>query len=255
MDKYKIIPLGVLLIGLLMLLKVEVSAESPFLASQLKLSPSLQSQTNTFGASQYTQDLVEPSPKCEPLNTDVLQLCKDIAYNETRYPNVMKQKSQQEAAADTAFYLPLIRINCSPVLKLFLCTLYAPPCVANYTLTLKPCREMCEKAKSGCEDYMKRFQFSWPEYIDCWRFPAFNGPEACVTDDSYSQQQNMMYQAPPNSNANALPVNNLAGSLAGSLNSRIDSNLLSNLNPEQQQLLLNLLTASSNQQQQSGGLG
>ena len=152
-----------------------------------QLSPSSQLQQQQQLQSSSFQDLSDSSSsKCEPLNTDVLQLCKDIAYNETRYPNFMKQKSQQEAAAETALYLPLIRINCSPVLKLFLCTLYAPPCVKNYTLTLKPCREMCEKAKYGCEDYMKRFSFSWPEYIDCWRFPSFNGPEACVTDESYA---------------------------------------------------------------------
>ena len=151
-----------------------------------QLSPSSQQQQQQLQSSSFQELSDASSSKCEPLNTDVLQLCKDIAYNETRYPNFMKQKSQQEAAAETALYLPLIRINCSPVLKLFLCTLYAPPCVKNYTLTLKPCREMCEKAKYGCEDYMKRFSFSWPEYIDCWRFPSFSGPEACVTDESYA---------------------------------------------------------------------
>ena len=183
-----------LLLVLTTLLFVEVppsEANTSLLSTQLKLSPQ-----SSFSAS--NSDLIDASvnsnAKCEPLNTDVLQLCKDIAYNETRFPNFMKQRTQQEAAADTAFYLPLIRINCSPVLKLFLCTLYAPPCVSNYTLTLKPCREMCEKAKAGCEDYMKRFQFSWPEYIDCWRFPAFNGAEACVTDESYMQQQQQQQQ-------------------------------------------------------------
>ena len=188
----------ILLLLIKSLLKHETNAEQSPFSSQLKLSPSSlqQQQSNNFfnpsslqQQQQQSGDLIDSNSKCEPLNTDVLHMCKDIAYNETRYPNFMKQKSQQEAAADTAFYLPLIRINCSPVLKLFLCTLYAPPCVANYTLTLKPCREMCEKAKLGCEDYMTKFQFSWPEYIDCWRFPAFNGAEACVTDETYTQQQ------------------------------------------------------------------
>jgi hypothetical protein len=197
--------------------------------------------------------------KCEPLNTNVLQLCKNIAYNETRFPNFMKQNTQEEAAADTAFYLPLIRINCSPVLKLFLCTLYAPPCVTNYTLPLKPCREMCEKAKSGCEDYMTRFKFSWPEYIDCWRFPSFNGAEACVTDDSYSHQQFSSPFTP--ASPPALTGNSDNYQLSSNLNQqsqqRLDTNLLSNLNPQQQQFLLNLLTAtgkSSPTRQSSGDL-
>lgn len=95
--------------------------------------------------------------KCEPLNDEILQLCSGIPYNETRFPNFMKHKTQQEAALDTPLYLPLVRLNCSPALKLFLCSLYAPPCVADYQQPLKPCRETCEKAKAGCEHFMKRY--------------------------------------------------------------------------------------------------
>lgn len=158
-------------------------------------------------------DQIESNGKCEPLNTDILRLCKDIAYNETRFPNFMKQKTQQEAAADTDLYLPLIRINCSPVLKLFLCSLYAPPCIRNYPGTLKPCREMCEKAKMGCEDYMKRLSFSWPEYIDCLNFPSFNGPETCVSDENSNtiqqpQQNFKQYSLPPFSNVLNNPMSN-----------------------------------------------
>ena len=189
------------------------------------------------------------SPRCEPLNTDVLQLCKDITYNETRFPNFLKQRTQQEAAADTALYLPLIRINCSPVLKLFLCSLYAPPCVHNYAGTLRPCREMCEKAKSGCEHFMQRFAFSWPDYIDCWRFPSFNGAEACVTDDNYltmtttasapfmppiikpAQPLQFYSHSPPAIQQPQAPTSN-----------KIDTSFFANLTPQQLQMLLNSLT-------------
>lgn len=188
--------------------------------------PQLVDSVNNPAAATYFE--LDSGGKCEPLNTEVLQLCKDIAYNETRFPNFMKQKSQQEAAADTALYLPLIRINCSPVLKLFLCSLYAPPCVRNYSSTLRPCREMCEKAKSGCEDFMKRFSFSWPDYIDCWRFPSFNGPEACVTDENYN--------VPP---ITSPPLQQPAYSLspfANVLNNPINSNFFTSLNAPSQLL-------------------
>ena len=170
--------------------------------------------------------------QCEPLNTEILPLCKDIAYNETRYPNFLKQKSQKEAAEDTALYLPLIRINCSPVLKLFLCSLYAPPCVKNYSSTLKPCREMCEKAKSGCESIMQKYSVPWPDYIDCWKFPSFNGPEACITDENYSSdilghQRTFSLSAPASTN-------------------KLDTSFLKNLTPEQQQFLLNSLIGATN---------
>jgi len=167
----------------------------------LRLNQVSSQLTQSIGIRPYN-DLNQNS-QCEPLDTEILELCKGIAYNETRFPNFMKQKNQQEAAADTRLYLPLIKINCSPVLKLFLCSLYAPPCVEDHASTLRPCREMCQKAKSGCESTMQRLVgFNWPEYIDCWRFPPFHGSDACVTDETYDTQQkntNMYTLAPPNS--------------------------------------------------------
>ncbi|RNA20473.1 frizzled-7-B [Brachionus plicatilis] len=190
--------------------------------------------TNLF---QQRPDSPHTSPtdleQCEPLDTNILPLCKDIAYNETRFPNFLKQKSQQEAAQDTALYLPLIRINCSPVLKLFLCSLYAPPCVKNYSSTLRPCREMCQKAKSGCQDIMKKYSVPWPDYIDCWKFPSFNGPEACITDDNYAQTGAQSHQRTFSLSAPATA-------------SKLDTSFLANLTPEQQQMLLNSLIGATN---------
>ena len=145
------------------------------------LSRSIGSHSLTSSLDEYDSSFT----KCEPLDTDVMKLCKGIAYNETRFPNFMKQKTLKEAAEETELYLPLVRINCSPVLKLFLCSLYAPPCVQNYSSQLRPCREMCEKVKLGCESYMKRYAFNWPDYIECWNFPSFNGAEACIADENY----------------------------------------------------------------------
>jgi len=148
--------------------------------------------------------------KCEPLNADVMLLCKDIAYNETLFPNHFKHKTQQEAAADSIMYLPLVRINCSPVIKLFLCSVFAPPCVKNYSSVLKPCREMCEKARAGCENFMKAISYNWPDHMDCANFPSFNSAEACVTDEYYTNQPHQYRQpaaavqpffAPPQSNS------------------------------------------------------
>nr|QVK45714.1 G protein-coupled receptor [Proales similis] len=159
---------------------------------------------------------------CEPLDSEAIPLCHGIAYNQTRFPNFMKQASQAEAGTATAIYMPLIRIGCSPVLKLFLCSLYAPPCISNFSMPLRPCREMCQKARRGCEDVMQRHGFGWPEYFDCDNFPSFNGPEACVTDESYP------------SSTPVLPTPE-----------RIDASILSRLDPEQLQALLKSITASA----------
>lgn len=181
--------------------------------------------------------------KCEPLNTDLLPICKDLPYNETQFPNFMKQRSQLEASRDTDVYLPFIRINCSPVLKLFLCSLYAPPCIRNYSSGLiRPCREMCERAKSGCDVFMQRYQFTWPDYMDCSRFPSFNGPEVCVNDDYSMMSGQQLKQSPSFSTSNGLgfSVSQPASP------QKLDNNFLANLTPQQQQLLLNSLTSVNN---------
>jgi hypothetical protein len=197
--------------------------------------------------SQLSDLVIDSNYKCEALNTDILPLCKDIAYNETRFPNFMKQKTQQEAATDTNMYLPLIRINCSPVLKLFLCSLYAPPCVKNYSSAIRPCRELCEKAKSGCEDFMKRFSFAWPDYIECNRFPPFNGPEACITDDNYSNQPYAFINQQSQPNKNLYQSSPFALQPASILPSQSDKlgAILTSLTQQQQQILLNSLTSVS----------
>ena len=129
----------------------------------------------------------EETGKCETLDVKLLNMCSNVPYNLTRYPNFMKQKTQQEAANDAILYLPLVRFNCSPVLKLFLCSLYAPPCTENYTNVVKPCRELCEQARSGCEPIIKSFQLEWPEYLNCQRFPSFYSSEACIMDKEQKQ--------------------------------------------------------------------
>lgn len=164
--------------------------------------------------SKFRNQLDNPS-QCQPLNTDIIELCQGIAYNETRFPNFLKQKTQQDASAETSLYLPLVKINCSPVLKLFICTVYAPPCVPDYQTMLKPCRELCQQAKQGCESTMQRLVgFDWPEYIDCWRFPSFHDSEACVTDEkSKPQQQNKLNKYP----ASAFGDKSIANSFMSSL--------------------------------------
>jgi hypothetical protein len=206
--------------------------------------PSLQFASTHMRQNHISDLIIDSSYKCEPLNTEILPLCKDIAYNETRFPNFMKQKTQQEAAVDTNIYLPLIRINCSPVLKLFLCSIYAPPCVKNYSSALRPCRELCEKAKTGCEDFMKRFALAWPDYIECNRFPPFNGPEACITDDNYSNQYSFISQQHSSKQTYQSSPFALQPSQPSS-NNKIDSNFLTSLTPQQQQILLNSLTSVS----------
>ncbi|XP_071776098.2 frizzled-3a [Centroberyx gerrardi] len=65
---------------------------------------------------------------------------------------------------------PMVNLQCSPELRMFLCALYAPVCTEYGRMTL-PCRRLCLQAKSDCYKLMDMFGVSWPEEMDCNRFP------------------------------------------------------------------------------------
>ncbi|KAG5678163.1 hypothetical protein PVAND_007857 [Polypedilum vanderplanki] len=112
--------------------------------------------------------------KCEPIQVSV---CQDIQfYNQTIFPNLLNHTRQDEAALEIHQYLPLIKINCSPNLKLFLCLLYTPICTI-LDHPIPPCRSLCESARN-CEKIMNAYGFSWPEILECSKFPE-DGIDIC----------------------------------------------------------------------------
>lgn len=106
--------------------------------------------------------------QCQPLKVN---MCKGIGYSWVRMPNFFLDKTQKEAEIRMEEFSPLVKNNCSPSLRFFLCLLYAPPCVINMARTIPPCREVCEDARHGCEPFMRRFGYPWPEIMDCTGFP------------------------------------------------------------------------------------
>ena len=128
-------------------------------------------------ASRYDSD-----NRCQPIDT--IPMCKDIPYNSTIFPNLMGNNNQVEAAESITQYNPLMKIKCSDDIQLFLCSMYAPLCTKNWDQPLKPCRDLCESAKKGCESLMKQFGYDWPDAFDCSKLPTGSGEEICLRKDS-----------------------------------------------------------------------
>ncbi|KAK0426347.1 hypothetical protein QR680_009660 [Steinernema hermaphroditum] len=105
--------------------------------------------------------------KCEPITT---QMCIDIPYNMTTYPNSLGHAKQEDAAMELNQYMPLVKVQCSDDLKFFLCTVYAPVCTQMKD-PIPPCRHLCLSAKSGCESLMNKFGFKWPTALACDNYP------------------------------------------------------------------------------------
>ncbi|XP_028984234.1 uncharacterized protein LOC114842671 isoform X2 [Betta splendens] len=97
-------------------------------------------------------------------------LCSDLPYTQTMLPNLLGHTSQGDAALEMHQFYPLVKVGCSPYLKLFLCSVYTPECVSGKTQP--PCRALCEQARSGCESLMNKFGFQWPERLQCNGFPT-----------------------------------------------------------------------------------
>nr|CDS24161.1 frizzled [Echinococcus granulosus] len=114
--------------------------------------------------------------KCELIR---IPACQGLPYNTTILPNIMGHTSQEEAGQDITQYNSLVKIPCSPSLKLFLCSLYFPVCTQLHK-PLPPCRSLCEQNRQRCEPIMRSFSFQWPASMQCEDFPE-NG--LCVSED------------------------------------------------------------------------
>ena len=119
------------------------------------------------GYTQITDKVLAPHGKCEPIT---IPLCKDIQYNETIMPNLLNHQKQEDAGLEVHQFFPLVKVQCSPQLKFFLCTMYVPVCTVLEN-AIPPCRSLCNQARIGCESLMNKFGFQWPESLRCDQFP------------------------------------------------------------------------------------
>ena len=121
--------------------------------------------------------------KCEDI---AIPMCQNLGYNSTYMPNRFHHEDQKEAALEVHQFWPLVQINCSPVLKFFLCSLYAPVCDPVYGKELLPCRKVCKQAKKGCVVLMKQYGFKWPQKMECSLFPEKKDDSLCMAQEEGS---------------------------------------------------------------------
>ncbi|XP_036405504.1 frizzled-3a isoform X2 [Megalops cyprinoides] len=115
---------------------------------------------------------------CEPIT---LRMCQDLPYNTTFMPNLLNHYDQQTAALAMEPFHPMVNLQCSPDLRPFLCALYAPVCTEYGRMSL-PCRRLCLHAKQDCYKLMEMFGVSWPEEMECSRFPDCDEPYPRAVD-------------------------------------------------------------------------
>ncbi|TWW67419.1 frizzled-3-like isoform X1 [Takifugu flavidus] len=131
---------------------------------------------------------------CEPIR---LRMCQDLPYNTTFMPNLLHHYDQQTAALAMEPFHPMVNLECSPDLRMFLCALYTPVCVV-YGQVSMPCRSLCQRAKDECHKLMEIFGVSWPDDMECSRFPdcdePYPRPEDLLTGSDPTNQSSLTVQ-------------------------------------------------------------
>uniref|UniRef100_A0A0A9X185 Frizzled-2 n=1 Tax=Lygus hesperus TaxID=30085 RepID=A0A0A9X185_LYGHE len=133
-------------------------------------------------------------PRCEEIT---IPMCRGIGYNLTSMPNELNHDTQEEAGLEVHQFWPLVEIKCSPDLKFFLCSMYAPICIEDYHQPLPACRSVCERARSGCAPLMQQYGFQWPERMSCEKLPVHGDPEnLCMEMDNRTEAKPTKRPAP-----------------------------------------------------------
>ncbi|MBZ3877127.1 Atrial natriuretic peptide-converting enzyme [Sciurus carolinensis] len=121
--------------------------------------------------------------QCEPIT---LELCMNLPYNHTNYPNYLGHRTQKEASIswESSLFPALVQTNCYKYLMFFACTILVPKCDVNTGQRISPCRALCEHSKERCESVLGIVGLQWPEDTDCNQFPEENSDnQTCLMPD------------------------------------------------------------------------
>uniref|UniRef100_A0A8C2TZC8 Corin, serine peptidase n=1 Tax=Coturnix japonica TaxID=93934 RepID=A0A8C2TZC8_COTJA len=121
--------------------------------------------------------------QCEPIT---LELCMNLPYNYTSYPNYLGHRTQKEASVswESSLFPALVQTNCYKYLMFFACTILVPKCDPHTNQRIPPCRTLCVQSKERCESVLGIVGLQWPEDTDCIQFPDENSDnQTCLTPD------------------------------------------------------------------------
>ncbi|XP_052396658.1 atrial natriuretic peptide-converting enzyme [Carassius gibelio] len=120
---------------------------------------------------------------CEPIS---LEICMNLHYNSTRFPNYLGHHSQKETSMswESSLFPVLVQTNCYKYLMFFACTVLVPMCDPVTQQRVPPCRSLCRNSKERCESVLRIVGLQWPEDTNCTQFPE-EGQEnsSCLLPD------------------------------------------------------------------------
>ncbi|XP_069812204.1 secreted frizzled-related protein 5-like [Dendropsophus ebraccatus] len=145
-----------------------------------------------------------------------LGMCDDLGYTEMRLPNLMGHTTIPEVVSKTAEWHKLLQTGCHPYARMFLCSLFSPVCLDRF---IQPCRSMCEAVRDSCAPVLACHDQSWPESLNCDRFPA--GDDMCL--DNLSKEYQYIYKELPKPTCQGCPLIEESYSYRGALEAFCDN--------------------------------
>uniref|UniRef100_UPI003AAD3177 atrial natriuretic peptide-converting enzyme-like n=1 Tax=Centroberyx gerrardi TaxID=166262 RepID=UPI003AAD3177 len=117
--------------------------------------------------------------RCEPIT---LELCMNLPYNHTSFPNYLGHLSQRESSVswESSLFPALVQTGCYQFLMFYACTLLVPKCDPLTHQRVPPCRSLCRSSKEKCESVLGIVGLQWPEDSDCSQFPEEGGNTSCL---------------------------------------------------------------------------
>ncbi|KAF7643391.1 hypothetical protein LDENG_00240130, partial [Lucifuga dentata] len=117
--------------------------------------------------------------RCEPIS---LELCMNLPYNLTSFPNFLGHHSQRESSVswESSLFPALVQTGCYQFLMFYACTLLVPKCDPVTLQRVPPCRSLCRHAKEKCESVLGIVGLQWPDDSDCSQFPEARGNATCL---------------------------------------------------------------------------
>ncbi|XP_048369020.1 membrane frizzled-related protein isoform X2 [Sphaerodactylus townsendi] len=113
---------------------------------------------------------------CEPIK---VEMCLDLSYNATSFPNIWLTIADQQGAAEVLQdYQVLEGLTCYPYLRALICSLFVPKCVPDGGI-LQLCRSVCLEAEHHCQRSLGLLGIPWP--LNCNILPSSDDPLECFT--------------------------------------------------------------------------
>ena len=162
-------------------------------------------QTPTDGGVRPVED--DDGGRCEALTNP---FCTHLNYTSSYLPNFRNHESAANAGAELFTYVPLINSECSDYLQQLLCAYYFPLCYMtnsnNVAMRLKPCKSLCEVARSNCSQVLsENSEYEWPEFLNCsletftcdkcFGPPDLSTSPECVEPITTTEQETTIYQS------------------------------------------------------------